>query len=65
MAWASAEDMVVADGVRANVGAGVMISEMNTGLTGKMFGGNIAEVMGGAVAQDGDAILRSTPAREE
>lgn len=33
------------------------ISKMNTGLMGKMFGGNIARVMGGAVAEDERDIL--------
>ena len=35
----------------------VYISKMNTGLMGKMFGGNIAEVMGNKVARDEAAIL--------
>ena len=35
----------------------VYISKMNTGLMGKMFGGTVAEVMGGAVAKDEKAIL--------
>ena len=35
----------------------VYISKMNTGLMGKMFGGTVAEVMGGAVARDEKAIL--------
>lgn len=35
----------------------VRISGMNTGLMGKMFGGNVADVMGGAVAEDEEKIL--------
>jgi uncharacterized protein (DUF302 family) len=35
----------------------VYISKMNTGLMGKMFGGNIAEVMGDKVARDEAVIL--------
>ena len=34
------------------------VSKMNTGLMGKLFGGNIAEVMGGHVAGDEHAILQ-------
>ncbi len=37
----------------------VYISKMNTGLMGKLFGGNIARVMGGSVAQDEHEILKS------
>lgn len=33
------------------------VSKMNTGLMGKVFGGKIAEVMGGLVAADERAIL--------
>lgn len=36
----------------------VFISKMNTGLMGKLFGGNIARVMGGQVARDEQAILQ-------
>lgn len=36
---------------------GVYLSKMNTGLMGKMFGGNIARVMGGSVAKDEHEIL--------
>ena len=32
--------------------AGTYVPSMNKGLTGKMFGGNVAEVLGGAVADD-------------
>lgn len=35
----------------------VMITGMNMGLMGKMFGGTIARVMGGSVARDEAAIL--------
>ena len=35
----------------------VYVSKMNTGLMGKLFGGNIARVMGGEVAADERAIL--------
>ena len=37
----------------------VYISKMNTGLMGKMFGGNIAKVMGQQVSRDEQAILAS------
>lgn len=37
----------------------VHVSKMNTGLMGKMFGGNIARVMGGKVAGEEQAILAS------
>ena len=33
------------------------LSKMNVGLMGKMFGGNIAKVMGGSVAVDEHKIL--------
>jgi uncharacterized protein (DUF302 family) len=36
----------------------VYVSKMNTGLMGKMFGGNVAAVMGGNVARDEERILR-------
>lgn len=35
----------------------VYVSKMNTGLMGKLFGGNIAKVMGEAVGRDEQAIL--------
>ncbi len=35
----------------------VYVSKMNTGLMGKLFGGNIAAVMGGKVAQDEQQML--------
>lgn len=41
----------------------VYISGMNMGLMGKMFGGRIAEVMGGKVAQDEHQILSSVVAQ--
>ncbi|MEF8787444.1 MAG: DUF302 domain-containing protein [Planctomycetota bacterium] len=41
-----------------NDGGHVFVSKMNTGLMGQMFGGNIASVMGGAVAEDEHAILK-------
>jgi len=37
----------------------VYLSKMNTGLMGTMFGGTVAEVMGGPVAADEKAILAS------
>ena len=37
----------------------VYVSSMNMGLMGKMFGGNIAKVMGGAVADKERKILSS------
>jgi uncharacterized protein (DUF302 family) len=36
----------------------VYVSKMNMGLMAKMFGGNVAEVMGGAVVADEKAILK-------
>lgn len=36
----------------------VYISGMNMGLMGKMFGGNIAKVMGGAVSKDEKQMLK-------
>jgi uncharacterized protein (DUF302 family) len=36
---------------------GVMVSRMNSGLMGTMFGGNIAEVMGKSVTADEERIL--------
>lgn len=35
----------------------VYVAKMNTGLMGRMFGGTVAEVMGGPVAADEEAIL--------
>jgi uncharacterized protein (DUF302 family) len=35
----------------------VMISQLNSSLMGSIFGGNVAEVMGGKVAPDVDSIL--------
>jgi uncharacterized protein (DUF302 family) len=35
----------------------VYVSGMNTGLMGKLFGGNVADVMGGSVAADEHEIL--------
>ncbi len=37
----------------------VYLSSMNMGLMGKMFGGNIVKVMGGAVADDECRIICS------
>jgi uncharacterized protein (DUF302 family) len=37
----------------------VYIAGMNMGLMGKMFGGNIAKVMGGAVAKDEHNMLKA------
>ena len=42
----------------------VCVSKMNTGLMGTLFGGNIAEVMGGKVAKDEQAILTNVVAEE-
>jgi uncharacterized protein (DUF302 family) len=36
----------------------IYLSGMNMGLMGKMFGGNIAKVMGGAVSKDEEKILK-------
>ena len=37
----------------------VQVSSRNTGLMGKMFGGNVAVVMGGAVAGDERRMISS------
>jgi len=37
----------------------VYVSKMNTGLMGKLFGGNVADVMGGKVSRDEASILRA------
>ena len=37
----------------------VHIAKLNTGLMGKLFGGTVAEIMGGKVAVDEEKILRS------
>ena len=37
----------------------VHIAKLNTGLLGKVFGGTVAEVMGGKVAADEEKMLRS------
>jgi uncharacterized protein (DUF302 family) len=37
----------------------VWVSKMNTGLMGRMFGGNVAKVMGGDVSRDEAAILKN------
>ncbi len=44
-------------GVYTNEKGEVMISGMNMGLMGKMFGGNIANIIGGKVAIEEHAIL--------
>jgi uncharacterized protein (DUF302 family) len=36
----------------------VYLTQMNTGLMGKLFGGNVAKVMGSSVAGDEEKILR-------
>ena len=38
-------------------GGTVYLTKMNMGLMGKMFGGNIADIMGGRVAVDEEQIL--------
>lgn len=40
----------------------IMISQINSGLFGKLFGGTVAEVMSGKVAPDVDTILKSVTA---
>jgi hypothetical protein len=35
----------------------VYLTKMNTGLMGKLFGGNVAKVMGSSVTADEEAIL--------
>jgi len=40
----------------------VYVSKMNTGLMGRLFGGVVAEVMGGLVAREEEAILREVAA---
>jgi uncharacterized protein (DUF302 family) len=37
----------------------VRVAKLNTGLLGKLFGGVVAEIMGGKVAADEEKILRS------
>lgn len=49
--------MPCAWGVYEGADGHVYISGMNMGLMGKMFGGTIAEVMGGSVAQDEHRML--------
>jgi uncharacterized protein (DUF302 family) len=44
-------------------GGRVFLSKMNTGLMGKLFGGNIARVMGQHVARDEKAILSAVLAQ--
>jgi uncharacterized protein (DUF302 family) len=41
----------------------VFLSKMNTGLMGKLFGGNIARVMGGLVARDERVMLQDLVAQ--
>lgn len=54
--------MPCAWGVYEGADGKVYISGMNMGLMGKMFGGTIAEVMGGFVAKDEQAMLASVVA---
>lgn len=49
--------MPCAFGVWEDAGGTVRISKMNTGLMGRMFGGTVAEVMGGKVGPDEAKIL--------
>lgn len=49
--------MPCAWGVYEGADGKVYVSGMNMGLMGKMFGGTIAQVMGGAVAQDEHNLL--------
>ena len=51
--------MPCAWGVYEGADGKVYVSGMNMGLMGKMFGGTIAEVMGGKVSKDEQAMLRS------
>ncbi len=50
--------MPLAWGVYEGEDSKIYISRLNVGLMGKMFGGNIAKVMGGAVASEEKTILR-------
>jgi uncharacterized protein (DUF302 family) len=50
--------MPCAWGVYQGDDGNVYISGMNMGLMGKIFGGNIAKVMGGPVSADEESILR-------
>jgi len=50
--------MPLAWGVYEGEDSKIYISRLNVGLLGKMFGGNIAKVMGGAVANEEKTILR-------
>ena len=49
--------MPCAWGVYEGKNGKIYISGMNMGLMGKMFGGNVAKVMGGAVSKDEKLIL--------
>jgi len=49
--------MPCAYGVYEGEDGKIYISGMNMGLMGKMFGGNIAKVMGGSVSRDEEQIL--------
>jgi uncharacterized protein (DUF302 family) len=49
--------MPCAMGVYEGEDGKIYISGMNTGLMGKMFGGNVAEVMGGSVSHAEEGIL--------
>ena len=50
--------MPCAWGVYEGKNGKIYISGMNMGLMGKMFGGNVAKVMGGAVSKDEKLILK-------
>ena len=50
--------MPCAVGVWEGDDGAVYVSKMNTGLMGKLFGGNVATVMGGKVGKDERAILQ-------
>ncbi|MEA3318007.1 MAG: DUF302 domain-containing protein [Bacteroidota bacterium] len=50
--------MPCAWGVYEGKDGNIYISGMNMGLMGKIFGGNIAKVMGGAVSKDEERILK-------
>ena len=43
----------------------VMMSKMNTGLMGKVFGGTVARVMGSYVASDEDRMLKEIYAKKK
>ncbi|HOF42038.1 MAG TPA: DUF302 domain-containing protein, partial [Candidatus Hydrogenedentes bacterium] len=50
-------------GIWENEDGSVYFSKMNTGLMGRLFGGNVARVMGGMVSKDERHILKGIAGR--